>query len=90
MKYKKELFKLFNDSIVFGGVTILDGNEIHKFGDQSRESNVELKVNNGDKLYKSIFIDGNLGLAEIYIHGYFEMQRGEIYDLLIILLKSRI
>lgn len=90
MDYKKTVLTLFKQCIVEGYLVIEVDGETHCFGDESSEPSVVLQVHDGEKLFKQILTDGNLGFAEGFMNELFELKKGEIYDLLIILLKARI
>lgn len=43
-----------------------------------------------ERFFRDVMLYGNLGLGEAYMQGFFEVTRGSLEDLLLILLKSRI
>lgn len=89
-KYQRIFFELLENSIADNFLRVVVAGQTHDFGspDSARHS-VALTVHNR-KLFKRVLADGNLGLAEAYMDGWYEVSEGKIYDLLIILLHANL
>jgi cyclopropane-fatty-acyl-phospholipid synthase len=90
MKYQKIIIDLLDKSVVGSHLVMKINGETFHFGDISKEINVFMNINNSQSLFRNLITDGNLGLAESYMAGDFNLEKGEIYDLLIIFLESRL
>lgn len=69
--YKKLVFGAFN-SIETGRISLIDGNEVVHFGNDS-DRNLAVKVTvNDHAMYKSFALSGSVGAGESYILGHWE------------------
>jgi len=89
-KYKKIILDLFESGIEEDHIVLrVDHEDLH-FGDMSVEPRVVVNVRNSEPFFQNMLADGNLGLAESYMDEDFDIEKGQIYDLLIVLLKARL
>ena len=88
---KKLIKKIFNDYIKKGKITLkLADGETLAFGQEGREYPlVTLNVHN-DAFFNNIINDGNLGLGEAYMHEYFTVEQGSLYEMLDLLQLNEI
>ena len=56
---------------------------------QSREADIVVRVFR-ETFFSQVLCHGNLGLGEAFMAGDFEMEKGELYELLTILLRNRV
>ncbi len=72
--YKKLVFGAFN-SIEVGQITLIDGNDVFHFGNQSDKTlSAKLTVNDS-AMYKAFALSGSVGAGESYILGHWDCDQ---------------
>ena len=87
-------YRLLDECVTGGRVRVVTDTSDRVLGDPSsehgkRSAAVGIRVSN-PRFFSAVLSHGNLGLGESFMDRYFEMEEGELSDLLRILIRARI